>query len=215
MNVYFIPGLGADKRIFRNIRLPAGCEPHYLDWIPHRKKESLRDYSLRIAENIDVSKPFTIVGLSFGGMLAAEIVSTFSTGKMVIISSVPRAIELPVYYRFAGKIGLHRLLPVSLFKSASLMKRLFTAETPEQKAYLKMMIRQVDTSFIRWAIDAIVKWKGGVNNTEYIHIHGSRDEVLPSTFCKPTHLIRGGGHLMILTRAGEINDILKSYLSAS
>lgn len=215
MNVYFIPGLGADKRIFRNIRLPEGYQPHYLDWITHRANESLRDYSLRIAEHIEVSEPFVIVGLSFGGMLAAEIVNTFNSGKMVIISSVPRSVDLPVYYRFAGRIGLHRLLPISLFKSASLMKRLFTAETPEQKAYLKMMIRQVDTSFIRWALDAIVKWKGGVNTREYIHIHGSRDEVLPSTFCKPTHLIKGGGHLMILTRANEINDILRNYLSAS
>lgn len=212
MDVYLIPGLGADKRIFRNIHLPEGYEPHYLDWISHQKNESLRDYSLRIAEHIDVTKPFVIVGLSFGGMLATEIVNTFSTGKMIIISSVPQSGHLPVYYRLAGKIGLHRMLPISLLKSASLMKRLFTAETPEQKAYLKMMIRQVDTSFIRWAIDAIVKWNGSVADRNYLHIHGSRDEILPATFCKPTHVIKGGGHLMILTRANEINNIIKNYL---
>lgn len=212
MDVYFIPGLGADKRIFRNIKLPEGYEPHYLDWIAHHKNESLRDYSMRIAEKMNVSKPFVIVGLSFGGMLATEIVNTFNNGKMIIISSVPRSVDLPVYYRLAGKVGLHKLLPISLLKSAALMKRLFTAETPEQKAYLKMMIKSVDTSFIRWAIDAIVKWKGKVADPNYLHIHGSRDEILPSTFCEPTHVIKGGGHLMILTRANEINNIMKDYL---
>ena len=53
MKVYFISGLAADKRIFKNLRLPEGFEPVYLDWISPLKDESLRDYALRLAKKID------------------------------------------------------------------------------------------------------------------------------------------------------------------
>src|SRR5688572_23858828 len=129
MNIYFIPGLGADKRIFRNIKVPEGCHAFYLDWIKPLKNESLQSYSYRLAEKIETTKPFVIVGLSFGGMLAAEIVNKYPLGRMIILSSIACSKDLPFYYRAAGNIYLHKLVPISLLKSASLMKRIFTAET--------------------------------------------------------------------------------------
>ena len=213
MNIYFIPGLGADKNIFRNIRVPEGCNAIYLEWIKPLKNESLRDYSYRLAEPIDTTKPFVIVGLSFGGMLAAEIINKYPLGRTIILSSIACSDDLPFYYKAAGSIHLHRLLPISLLKSAALMKRLFTAETAEQKAYLRRVIREVDESFIRWGLNAIIKWRGRITNPSYVHIHGSRDAILPVRFCKPTHVIKGGGHLMILTREKEINEIIKNYIT--
>ena len=192
MNIYFIPGLGADKKIFRSLRVPQGSKAIYVEWIKPLKNESLVSYSARLTEQIDITQPFLIVGLSFGGMLATEIVNRNPNGRMVLLSSIASSTHLPFYYRMAGKMNMQKLLPISLMKSASLMKRLFTAETAEQKAYLKMAIREVDTSFIRWALNAIVKWKGRAANPDYIHIHGSRDAVLPMRFCKPTHILRGG-----------------------
>ena len=214
MNIYFIPGLGADKKIFRSIRIPEGCKAFHVEWIEPLKDESLQSYSYRLSEQIDTTKPFIVVGLSFGGMLAAEIVNKYPAGKMIILSSVACSHHLPFYYRVAGKIYMHKLIPISLMKSASLMKRLFTAETAEQKAYLRMAIREVDTSFIRWALDAIVKWKGKVTDTEYVHIHGTKDAILPMRYTKPTHIIKGGGHLMILTRNEEINDIITQFVNS-
>ena len=41
MKIYFISGLAADRRIFKNLRLPDGFEPVYLDWISPLKDESL------------------------------------------------------------------------------------------------------------------------------------------------------------------------------
>ena len=108
---------------------------------------------------------------------------------------------------------MHKLLPISVLKSASLMKRLFTAETAEQKAYLKMVIREVDCSFVRWGLNAIVQWRGGAVNSSYIHIHGSKDAVLPIRFCRPTHIIKGGGHLMVLTREKEISEIINQFIN--
>jgi pimeloyl-ACP methyl ester carboxylesterase len=178
------------------------------------KNETLESYSYRLAEQINTTQPFIIVGLSFGGMLAAEIIKRFPAGRMIILSSVASSGHLPFYYRIAGKMRMHKLIPVSLMKSAALMKRLFTAETAEQKAYLKMAIREVDTSFIRWALDAIIKWKGSAVDSSYLHIHGSKDAILPIRFTRPTHIVKGGGHLMILTRNNEISEIINDYVNS-
>jgi len=212
MKVYFISGLAADKRVFKNIELPAGFETVHLDWIDPKPKETLSDYSLRLAQKINTNEPFAIVGLSMGGMIAAEIANSLHPTKTILISSVPVASQLPVYFRWAGKLNIHRLVPVKLIKSAAIVKRLFTAETKEDKIILKQIIRESDSRFIRWAMDAIVKWNKNELPPSYIHIHGTRDEVLPLRFVKPSHIILKGGHLMVLNRSKQINDILTTVL---
>lgn len=214
MNVYFISGVGADWRVFSNLKLPAGCAAHHLDWIKPEINETLASYAKRLAEGIDRSKPFILVGLSFGGMLATEINALYPAKLVVLISSVPTSDQLPPYFKMAGRINLHKLVPVSLLKSMSLLKRLFTAETPEAKKFLRQAIRSADTGFIRWSLDAIVKWRGHHRPSSYIHIHGSQDFILPTRFTGYTHLVKGGGHLMVLTRASDINRILAEAIGS-
>ena len=59
--------MGADSRVFEHIQLPAGFQKICLEWITPDKDESLRSYALRLAEGIDLGKPFILVGLSMGG----------------------------------------------------------------------------------------------------------------------------------------------------
>ena len=212
MNVYFISGVGADRRVFRNIRLPDGFRAVHLDWITPHSEDTLSGYALRLAENIDAARPFVLVGLSFGGMLANEIAKVYAPQMIILISSVPSAYHLPPYFRTAGYLKLHKLVPISLLKSASLLKRLFTVETKEEKKFLREAIRNADENFIRWSLDAIVKWRCQSKPSRYIHIHGSSDYILPLRFAKATHVIKGGGHLMVLTNAREINQIISSHL---
>ena len=73
MDIYLISGLGADRTIFRNLTFSDATNIHYLDWITPNANESLKSYALRMAETINQSVPFALVGLSFGGMLATEI----------------------------------------------------------------------------------------------------------------------------------------------
>ena len=73
MNIYFISGLGADRRAFERLKLPGEFSLHYLEWIKPRIKESLNEYAKRLADTIDTAKPFSIVGLSMGGMIASAM----------------------------------------------------------------------------------------------------------------------------------------------
>jgi pimeloyl-ACP methyl ester carboxylesterase len=214
MNVYFIGGLGSDKRIFRHIQLPADCEIIYLDWIPPEKNESLPAYALRLAAIIQFQEPFILVGLSFGGMIAVEIAKVYRPQKIILISSIPVSRHLPAYYRMASSIRLQRILPISIIKWAALLKRRFSRETSEDKKILKEMILSSDASFIKWAFGAILSWKNKWVPENLIHIHGSRDRILPYRYTQPTHIINKAGHIMILTQSEEINKILEQVLEA-
>ena len=212
MKVYFISGLAADRRVFKYIEVPGDYEIVHLDWIEPIQNETLSSYALRLAEKINTHETFALVGLSMGGMIAVEISRHFHPIHTILISSVPSSEQLPTYFKWAAKINLHKLVPVSMVKSASIIKRLFTAETPEDKIILKQIIRESDPKFIKWAMGAILKWKGKELPASYIHIHGTRDELLPMRYTRPTHSIQKGGHLMVLNHSSEINKILKEVL---
>ena len=214
MKVYFVSGLAADSRVFKNIRLPDHCTPVFLEWIDPQKNESLKSYALRLAAGIDTSEAFAIIGLSMGGMITAEIARVHKPAFTILISSVPSSGQLPFYFKAAGKLRLHKMVPVALVKSAAKYKRVFTTETDEDKETLRNIIRDSDDKFIYWAMDAILKWKSDHLPASYIHIHGTKDEVLPIRYTRPTHIINKGGHLMVMNRAGELNAILSKTLSS-
>jgi pimeloyl-ACP methyl ester carboxylesterase len=212
VKVYFISGLAADSRIFKNLRLPEGFEAVYLDWIPPMKDESLQHYSLRLAEKIDASEKFILVGLSMGGMVAVEIANKVAPFLTIIIASVPVSDQLPFYFRVAARLYLHRLISIRLLKIAAITKRLFTTETKEDKELLKTVIRESNPDFIKWSLTAILKWQNKTIPEKLVHIHGSRDEILLMKYTKPTHIIPKAGHLMVMNRAEEINKLLREVL---
>lgn len=213
MNAYLIPGLAADERVFRHIRLPDGFEPRILQWVRPEPRESLADYAMKLADQIDRTKPFILIGLSFGGMLATEIAKRVPPQKTILISSVPHSSQLPAYYRWAWRMGVQYVLTPSMIKSGVMIKRLLTAEAPEDKKIIQQMARDMDPEFVRWAMWTIVHWKTTEEpSPQCVHIHGTADGILPCRFTRPTHTIPKAGHLMIFNQADKINGLLKDIL---
>lgn len=213
MKAYFIPGLAADKRVFRHIQLPEQFEPVFIEWVAPADQESLQQYAYRLAEQIDTSEPFILIGLSFGGMLSVEIAKKYPPQQCILIASIPNHHHLPTYYRIAYRIGLHKVIGVKFLKKAVYYKRYFTSESSEDKMMIREMAGETNPAFIRWAINAIIHWKTDDHDLVVDHIHGSSDYILPISYTKATHTIPGAGHLMIFNRADEINEILFSLLN--
>jgi esterase/lipase len=92
-NVYFISGLGADKRAFNFLDL-SFCNPIFIDWMQPLPKETLKQYALRMYQQITDENP-VIVGLSFGGMLTTEMANANPNVKAIIISSNKLPTEFP------------------------------------------------------------------------------------------------------------------------
>jgi pimeloyl-ACP methyl ester carboxylesterase len=213
MNVYFISGLAADSRVFKHIQLPGEHEIIFLDWIDPLKNESLSSYAARLSQKIDTTRPFALVGLSMGGMMAIEIAKLWPPVITILLSSVPLSAHLPYYFNWAGRLRLYKIIPVGWLKSASLLKRGLTPDSKEDKKILKQVIKDSEPAFIRWAMQAILSWENKDIPQPCWHIHGTKDEILPLKYTHPTHLIPGGNHLMIMSKAAEINELLAQLLS--
>jgi pimeloyl-ACP methyl ester carboxylesterase len=212
MNVYFISGMGADRRLFKHIRLPDGFHMNFVEWIAPLDNEKIPEYASRLVPQIDTSHPFMLVGVSLGGIVAVEIAKRFHPVATVIIGSIPIAAHLPRYYAFGQSLGLLDLLPGSFFKKASSAKRLFTLEKKEDKELLRQIIRDGSADFIKWAMKAVIKWENKEMPQPLWHIHGTSDEVFPIRLTRPSHTIRRAGHLLIMTHAEEVNAILRDIL---
>ena len=214
MRAYFISGLGADKKAFQRIKLPTGYEPVYLGWIIPEKNESLTDYARRFSSLIN-DESFVLIGLSFGGMLACELARLRSPAKTIIISSIPTSDELPWYFKRAGRIGLHKYVPVKLLGAATVLKNMFGTISKEDKALIYNYAKYADSNLVRWSLHAILSWEQHERLPGVVHVHGSRDLMLPLRYTRPDYIVKDGGHLIVFNKAEEVNRILGEILAAN
>ncbi len=210
--IYLISGLGADERVFELLILK-DYEPIYIKWIETKKNETLKEYTFRLMQQIKTEKP-VILGVSFGGMIATEMAKQIDCEQVILISSAQTKNEIPVLYRFLGQLNLHRLIPIKLFKQANFLTYwFFGMETKLEKKLLKSILTATDSTFLKWAINAILNWDNKLPTTRLTQIHGSKDRILPKQNIENIDFeIEKGGHLMIYNRANEINQILSEIL---
>lgn len=213
MKAYFISGLGAGKNAFQKIKLPQGYEPVYLDWITPEKSESLSQYAIRFSSLINNDDAFILIGLSFGGMLATEVARLRNPQKTIIISSLACSDELPWYFKKAGTMGLHKIVPIKLLKAGTILKNMMGAASKADRAIIINYAKFADPFLVRWSLNAIVNWKQPERLPGVIHLHGTNDLMLPLRFTHPDYVIRNGGHLMVFNKADEVNKILHEVLS--
>ena len=209
MDIYLISGLGADRTVFRNLIFSNGANIHYLGWITPKAKESLRAYALRLAESINTSRSFCIIGLSFGGMLATEIASVLEPQRTILISSISSKHGLPSYYHLAGRLGINKLIPPIKPNSVPrFISSFFGVETKDEGLFFNQLMKRTDPHFSKWAIDSILTWDRTESPPGIVRIHGGKDRVLPIRDEKVEYMIPDGGHFMIFNRAEKISGIL-------
>ncbi|HEU4903766.1 MAG TPA: alpha/beta hydrolase [Flavisolibacter sp.] len=214
MNVYFISGLGADRQAFEKIKLPTRFSVHHLDWIKHKKGESLNAYAKRLALSIDTSQPFAIVGLSMGGMIASTMTQFLQPHKTILISSASCAAEFPPLFKIARIAQVHRLIPAFLFRKPNAMAHLlFGARSRNEKRIMNHIISHSDAHFVKWGVSAILGWKNRKRPKNIYHIHGDRDKILPIRFTRPDAVVKNGSHFMVWTKAGEVSRLLAQALA--
>ena len=216
MNVYFISGLGADRRAFEKISLPPHYSIHYLDWIKNKKGESLAAYAMRLAGSIDTSQPFSIVGLSMGGMMASAMSQFLQPHKTILISSVGCTAEFPPLLKLARLTQIHRLIPAFLFNQPNVVAHLlFGAKSKNEKRIMDYLISTSDAAFVKWSIGAILGWENKVRPKNLYHIHGDKDKILPVQYTKPDAVVKDGSHFMVWTKAGEVSRLLAEALGTA
>ena len=211
MQVFFLSGLGADRRVFRSLDV-SFCEPIFIDWISPQQHETLEHYALRIKETF-IPENATVIGLSFGGMLATEIAKHDSSVNSIIISSAKTIYELPAYFRSGKFLRLHYWVSGEVQKRFMLkMKWLFGINSIEGTKIYKEIINDCNPDFNSWAIDAILNWKNIDVCQNIVHIHGTHDKILPYKYVRCNYTVQKGEHLTILEQASIISAILKNVI---
>ncbi len=209
--LYILSGLGADERVFQRLDF-TGFETTFIKWNNPYDKESIEHYSKRLLDQITTINP-TIIGLSFGGIIAIEIAKQIKTEKVILISSAKTKFEIPFYFRFIGLLGIHKFFPTTVLKSSNFMTNyFFGAKTNFDRQLLKQILNDTDPIFLKWAIERITRWTNQAEINNLFHIHGKHDRILPNIFIKCNLTIKEGGHLMILNESEQMNKILKAQL---
>lgn len=208
-----MPGMAASSLIFERIKLPEDTfETHLLDWFMPEKNQSLEDYAKKMAENVH-HKNAVLIGVSFGGVLVQEMAKYIDTKKVVIISSVKSNLELPSRMKIAKTTKAYKLLPTGMAQNIEVLSKFAFGGIIKQrlKLYEKYMSMR-DKVYLDWSIENIINWQQVKPNQNLIHIHGDADEVFPIKNIKNPILIKGGTHIMILSRFRWFNSNLPEII---
>ena len=210
MKLYCLSGLGTDHRAFKNIHLN-GVELVHIPWIKHHKDESLKAYAQRLFDHVQPENDYNLIGLSFGGMIAAEWESIKKPKNLFLLSTISDKSELGASTRFIGWLRLHRIIPMSILTKPNFISYyIFGVPKNENRKVFKEILKDTNFEHLKWAMSSILKW----SNTKIssgLKIHGDKDKVTPYRN-NADFLMKGAGHMAVLNNATEIQQYLKSKL---
>lgn len=214
MKIYLLPGLGADHRLFDGLVFPGHDVVHVVLPVP-AAGQSMASFAKDISKQIDASSPFILIGVSLGGMIACELAAFLKPVKVILISSAQCNKEIPALYRLQAKARLHKLIPGWLIKySAIVLQGIWENDSWKDRKYFRQMIQAKPSIYYKRTVEMIINWDRRERKADIIHIHGTGDRTLPFGLVTPNYVVERGSHMMVYTRAREINEILKKILVA-
>ncbi len=208
-----MPGLAASPSIFDRISLPSSTfEVFVLEWEIPLDNESLSEYAKRITDKIKHENP-VLIGVSFGGILVQEMARFIAARKVIIISSVKSNIEYPTRMKFAKATKAYKLFPMNLLLNLESLAKFSFGDKVNQRLKLYQKFLSVrDRRYLEWAIEQVVQWRRADIDKEVIHIHGDMDEIFPIKNIKNCIVVKGGTHIMILSKFKWINENLPKII---
>lgn len=209
----FLPGLGADSRLFRhqqkafkNIVTPR--------WIYPEKNESLADYARRWATELKLKKGCVLVGISFGGMVALEMARWVRPKAVLLIGSCRSPDSIPFILKWFGSFSVWPVVGKTLARTFPFGRGWFLGvEKKGELDLLMKMFLETPGDFLKWTVDAIRGWEG-YKGKEFLvrHIHGQKDRLIPCRNVRPDKIIPKAGHTIILTHPKEVNAFIREQI---
>ena len=215
MNIYCIPGLANDRRIFDNLSPLLNGNIIYLEHLGPIKDESLKDYAIRLSSKVDNPSESILIGFSLGGMIAVELNKIHKFKKMFLISTVKHPFEFPPLIKIARKyfVDNNLIIPSWLIKNnVKFITKLLNTTDYFGREHLHKQISKSTDDHILWAQKAVLQWDNKLIPDNYIHIHGTKDEIFPLGNIRATHYIQGGNHYMIMDKSEEVAKIINGNI---
>jgi pimeloyl-ACP methyl ester carboxylesterase len=211
--IFLIPGLGADARIFQHIDL-CGHEIVPIRWLEPEKQDSLSTYSQKLIDHYAIAPGSIVIGSSLGGMLTIEIAKRVALDKAILISSIKTVAEAPRSHKWYRYFPLYKLIPSKwLPQTGFIVRRVMGRMSNHHRELFLSMLKGTSPWFIKWALGAILHWDNQTIPPNVYHIIGDKDWVFPYQRIKNATIVKGGTHIMIYTKAKEINNWLKDIIN--
>jgi pimeloyl-ACP methyl ester carboxylesterase len=209
LTAYLISGQAADEKLFENLQFPSHVSVKHVHWIEPVKKETLAGYCKRLAEEVDTSGEFILVGVSLGGIVSVELNKILRPVETIIISSISTRHELRPSLKLINFFKLQRIVPGRLYNVYTpLLNWYFGALNKREKDLLKYYTKSTTANYMKWAVNAILTWKNETRPANLFHIHGTNDRIFPHKRTNANVKILGGTHLMVHNRPEEISSLL-------
>jgi pimeloyl-ACP methyl ester carboxylesterase len=212
--VYLIPGLGSDGRIYKRYFPFDGIEAEIIELIPVTGKVTWEEYIEMYLEKIEETGDVTIIGTSLGGIIASELADRIKVNRIILISSLKNVHEMPTWIKIGRYLPIHRIIPGKWLVDLHVWR--FKALGKKKKTQnLELMIdmaSKVEPKFVSWVAKEIVRWKKTSIPPVSLHIQGTKDFLFPSGNILDAIKIKGGTHVMVLSRHQEIRKIIMDYL---
>jgi len=212
-DIYLMPGLGLDHRIFDQLSFRSG-NVYYLNWLEPLVNESLSSYTERLSRMIKKGpNPLVFIGHSFGGVLVQELHRLVQAYKLVLISSIHSPQELPFQLRLLKYTRLHRLIRTDVLKgSLWIWGGKHGYDTPELQALFRQSAGQLSHYYFRWAVEQIVCWTTVPTPCTILRIHGTEDKTFPFQRIGGATAIEKGDHLAVCKHGPLISKLIDEFL---
>jgi hypothetical protein len=117
-----------------------------------------------MAEKVDDSEPFCLVGYSFGGIMVQEINRLKPAEKVVILGSIKSDKEKSRFIKTGEVTKIPRILPVGLFNEKQPMYMLYQkAFDPKNPNFFNILGK--DPYYLKWSVEKVSEWKFEENLT--------------------------------------------------
>ena len=209
MKLYVVSGLGADYTVLERLEMNNTIDVVFLKWLIPERNERFQDYVMKMAEKIDDTEEFYLLGYSFGGIVVQEINKIKKAKKIVILGSIKSDKEKSRLIKAGEVTQIPRYLPERFFNEKSTIaysffRKLFDPKNPKIMQYFRVR----NPYYLKWSVEKVAEWKSE-ETPNVIQILGDRDIVFPIKYSKPDYIIKGGTHLFPATKHKEVSVILK------
>jgi pimeloyl-ACP methyl ester carboxylesterase len=208
------PGMGGDRRLCQHLHIGGVMllTPNHRSPLPGA---SLTEFATALAEEHKIGPDDVVGGVSFGGMLAAEIARLRAVRGLVLLGSCldPRR-KLPKSYQWLEKAG--PLLPdaaLGLRTWGPILRSRFAPLTPEAEDMLRAMAAVYPVSQIRDFGRMLFSWDGARPACPTLSIHGDKDRIIPLAAAEPGVVLEKAGHAFTLTHAEQTSMHVTAFLA--
>lgn len=215
--VIFLPGMAARPAMWVSVAKKVEAAPiqtEIWEWITPVGNETIEQYAARWVERNrgEAGGRAIVVGASFGGIVGQEVAKLLDADALVLVGSVKTRSERPIWMRMLSPLRwLAGLVPWRVVQwGVDQMRGIWRPIVGKDLGLVIEEFVTAEPKLIGWSIKRLLAWKGESDLLcPVTSIHGTKDRLLPMDMNQVDVVIPDGGHVLSVSHAGEIADVLQ------